>query len=132
MSIYDQVKAEIGDGPKMAIRGDFKTFFGYARGSFIGQFPSKADAIAAGAVTVEDNFDETGYRAAQDAYHKHWNAVSSVWRDRLRALNPHLNDKVFDIVFALAEEDGHSSGHAEVENYIDKYADFAQRVLAAA
>ena len=132
MSIYDDVKAEFGAGPAYANKSDFTTVFGYKGGQVIGEFPNKADATAAGATVTESNFDDIAFRAAQTAYHDHQAKISAEWNARVRAQYPEVNDAVFALVSAKAWQDGHSSGHGEVEIYTSDYVDFAMQVIEAA
>lgn len=42
-----------------------------------------------------------------------------------------LNEAQHNIVYAVAYEQGHSSGYSEVEAYYDEYAEMARKLLAA-
>jgi hypothetical protein len=131
MSIYDTVKAEIGDGPSYAARSDYTKYFGYAGGKSLGQFDSIADANKAGAKSTEKTFDEEGYRAADKAYRDHQGAIQTEWYNRVRAEYPEVNDAVFSAAYSLAYDRGHSSGYGEVELYISDYVEFAVKVIEA-
>lgn len=131
MSIWDTVKEEFGDGPKVPSRSDFTTYFGYAGGEVLGSFPTAQAARDAGATTSEINFNSDGFEAARNAYHAFSRARAAEWRKRVRELNTHVNDATFDAALALAEERGHSYGLTEVEGHLDDYITFAEKVIAA-
>ena len=131
MSIYDDIKAEMGDAPKYPSKSDFTRVFGYAAGKPIGDFSSKSEAVAAGAKSTETVVDEAGFKAARDAFGEHNAAISKAWYAAVRAEHPEVSDEVFAKVHAMAYERGHSSGYGEVEIYIDEYVDFANDIIAA-
>lgn len=130
-SHYDDAKEAIGPGPKMPCKGEFTVYFGYAKGTTIGSFSSKDEAMAAGATTTERSFDQEGYDAAVKAYRDHNTLIMDEWIARMRAEHSDLNDEVFNITYGMAYENGHSSGLHEVELYVDDFAEFAKKVIAA-
>jgi hypothetical protein len=130
MSIFDQVKAELGDGPAYVRRTDFTKYHGYANGKNIGTFDTKGEAIEAGAKTTEKVIDEDGFEVARDAYQAHQAKIMQIWKDRLRADNDDISNEVFDLVYDKAYDDGHSSGMSEVELQLDEGLDLARKILA--
>jgi hypothetical protein len=132
MSIYEDIKTAAGAAPAYPHKNEFTSVFGYAYGQSIGSFPNKAAAEKAGAKTTEAAFDAPAFDAAKALYDAHYSAILTEWKARVRAEYPEINDKVFALIDGLAYEDGHSAGYHEVELYIDKYAEFAKAVIAAA
>lgn len=129
-TIYDAVKAELGEGPAYASRNDFTSYHGYAGGRVIGKFDTKTAAIDAGAATTEKTFDDEGFMAARAAYQAHQTKVQEAWIARLKAENPDISDEVFNLVYAEAYERGHSAGYGEVELYLDDGLDLARKIIA--
>lgn len=132
MSTYDNVKAEMGDGPAYPNKADFTTYFGYKAGNPLGTFPDRDAAVKAGAVTIEKNFDKDGYEVARTAYRNHEKMMGDEWRRSVRAEYPEVNDKVFELAMAKAWSDGHAYGHGEVELHLADEIEFALKVIAAA
>lgn len=130
--IYDNIKAELGDGPPYPNRITFTTYYGYKTGVVIGQFATAQEALAAGATTTEKSLDEKAFRAANNAYRLHQQRLGEAFYARLRAEHPDLSDAVFALVYGKAYEDGHSAGFQEVELYVNTIADFACQIMAAA
>ena len=51
------------------------------------------------------------------------------WKSVLRADYSHLSDKVFDLCYSKAWEDGHSAGYDEVASHVSDYAEFAEKTM---
>jgi hypothetical protein len=131
MSTYEEVKAELGDGPPYVRRSDFNRVFGYSKGAYLGEFRTVEEAFAEGATATEAVCDEDAYKLAHESYATHLKKVYDEWRRRVRSQYVDVNDAVFEIIFAKAWEDGHSAGYGEVELYVDDYVDFATGIIAA-
>lgn len=130
MTLYDEIKAKHGDGPKWASRSDHTSYYGYAGGKTLGTFDTVQAAKDAGAVSTEKVFDEAAFKAAQAAHTAHQNMITSEWCDEMKN-DSGLSDEVFALVYAMAYERAHSAGYNEVELYVDVYTDFATSIIKA-
>lgn len=57
--------------------------------------------------------------------------ATKIWKDALRDEYDYLDDRIFDVAFSKAWEDGHSGGHDEVANCMIGVVEFVDRILAA-
>lgn len=131
MSIYDQVVADMGIGPKYTSRKDYTKYFGYAAGNVIGKFDSTDEAKKAGAATTEKVFDKDAYDAANDAYRAHNTNIMQEWTRRLKVEHSEVNEATFNILYAAAYDDSHSYGLHEVEQKLGDYVELANKIIAA-
>jgi hypothetical protein len=131
MSIWDEVKAEYGEGPEYPPKANFRSYIGYAGGKCVGTFPTRTDANASGAKVVEEVFDADGYEAARQAYQERRIAAEAAWYKRVRAEYPEVNNATYSIIYARAWGEGHGAGYGEVEIYILEYVQFAQDIIKA-
>lgn len=129
---YDDVVKEAGEAPAYPHKTQFTTVWGYSGGKVLGSFPSRDEAVKAGAKTTDKTTDEEKYAAAQAVYRKFHSDIHAEWMKRMRADYPEVNDAVFDIAYSEAYDRGHSSGFTEVENYIGEYVRLAVRFVKAA
>lgn len=83
---------------------------------------------------VESNVDEQAYKAARAEY----NRISSEAEAKvIQAMKSEIggygdnekDNKLFDLAYGKAYEDGHSSGFNEIYNYLLDYDDLIQRTL---
>lgn len=136
MRCYAQILNEIAPlGLSKPGKMAFTTYFGYARGQILsgpidGRFATANDAVNAGACSTETYFDEPAFQAALQSYQKLNALVSKAFHDELRAEYSEISDKIFDIAYSWAYEDGHAYGMDEVANYMIGYVDRAMSVVS--
>ena len=75
---------------------------------------------------------EQEYRTAQSAYRDEtYNLHHVVFKEDLRQEYSH-SQKIGDLIFDKAWEDGHSSGLSEVASYYGDISDFVDKIIEAA
>lgn len=65
------------------------------------------------------------------AYQKQQSAVLELWLKELREEFSHLSQKVFDVCYDKAYEDGHANGYDEVYHEMNDIVDFVEIILKA-
>lgn len=122
---FDEMYRNLMDeaGVKYPSKSDYTTYFAYKSGE------SKKFSN-----NIESNLDEQAYKAARVEY----NRVSSEVESKvIQAMKKEIggygdneqDNKLFDLAYGKAYEDGHSSGFNEIYNYLLDYDDLIQRTL---
>lgn len=103
-------------------------YFAYKNGQ-AKEFPSKTDAISYSKnyESVVSNEDEI--KDFQIEYCKKNSIASMILNLSLRKEHEHLPENVFNKVYELAYEEGHSAGHDEVTQCMIDYVDLAEVVM---
>lgn len=106
-------------------------YYGYSAGKVHGPFQSKEEAA------VFPHHEKVVVNA--DAIESFWkqrrsleSEAARLFHSCLRQEYAELSDEAYNLCYAKAYEDGHSSGYDEVANYLAEYASFAARLYAAA
>lgn len=69
--------------------------------------------------------------AWRQTYREYEEKATKIWKDALRDEYDYLDDRIFDVAFSKAWEDGHSGGHDEVAYCMIGVVEFVDRILAA-
>jgi hypothetical protein len=133
MKSYDEYLADAGidkndDGP-----GRKYVYYAYKGGKSYGPFFSREEAKA-----ISSNI-EGAYCPEQDKIYSEWEAARRPLIEKahdnyqvdLRARHSDLPDKIFQITYSWAYDEGHSAGYDEVSACLYGAANFAKEVMAA-
>ena len=129
---YDLMDEAKAAGVKYPKRSDYTVYYAYKCGK-AKQFDSfeKAKGFSS---NVETNLDKNAYQAALSAYNQAVREaeakVIQVMKDKfVDVANKEQNEKLFDLAYRKAYEQGHSSGFNELYNYLLDYDDLIQEVI---
>ena len=119
-------------GVKYPNKSDYTTYFAY-KGGESKKFDNYEEAKKF-SNNIESNVDKNAYEAARKAYNQ---ASSEAEAKVIQAMKKEIggygdneqDNKLFDLVYGKAYEDGHSSGFNEIYNCLLDYDDLIQRTL---
>lgn len=131
---FDEMYRNLMDeaGVKYPSKSDYTTYFAYKSGESK-RFDTYEEAKKF-SNNIESNVDKNAYEVARKAY----NQVSSEAEAKvIQAMKKELggygdnerDNKLFDLAYGKAYEDGHSSGFNEIYNCLLDYDDLIQRTL---
>jgi hypothetical protein len=131
---FDQMYRDLMDeaGVKYPNKSDYTTYFAY-KGGESKKFDNYEEAKKF-SNNIESNVDKNAYEAARKAYNQ---ASSEAEAKVIQAMKKEIggygdneqDNKLFDLVYGKAYEDGHSSGFNEIYNCLLDYDDLIQRTL---
>jgi len=131
---FDEMYRNLMDeaGVKYPSKSDYTTYFAYKSGE--SKCFDTYEEAKKFSNNIESNLDEQAYKAARVEY----NRVSSEVESKvIQAMKKEIggygdneqDNKLFDLAYGKAYEDGHSSGFNEIYNYLLDYDDLIQRTL---
>ena len=131
---FDQMYQDLLDeaGVKYPSKSDYTTYFAYKNGESK-KFDTYEEAKKF-SNNIESNVDEQSYKVARAEYGR----ISSEAEAKvIQAMKKEIggygdnerDNKLFDLAYGKAYEDGHSSGFNEIYNYLLDYDDLIQRTL---
>jgi hypothetical protein len=131
---FDQMYRDLMDeaGVKYPNKSNYTTYFAYKSGESK-RFDTYEEAKKF-SNNIESNVDKNAYEAARKAYNQ---ASSEAEAKVIQAMKKEIggygdneqDNKLFDLVYGKAYEDGHSSGFNEIYNCLLDYDDLIQRTL---
>lgn len=131
---FDQMYRDLMDeaGVKYPNKSTYTTYFAYKSGESK-RFDTYEEAKKF-SNNIESNVDKNAYEAARKAYNQ---ASSEAEAKVIQAMKKEIggygdneqDNKLFDLVYGKAYEDGHSSGFNEIYNCLLDYDDLIQRTL---
>lgn len=120
----------VGYNPKGRPPERLYTYFAYHKGKVVEcKTEQEAKKLSLNVEKVVTNQEEI------DIYWKQQSSLESkaldVFHKALRDEYNHLKDDVYNLCYAKAYEDGHSSGYDEVASYLGDYVEFAENIIKA-
>jgi len=119
---------------KFPMKVDFTKYYCYNAGKVIGDGVSYDEAKQierenSGCI-IEKYIDMKAYEKALQEHRNGAFEAEQRWRKDLeKEYGVSFDDKVIEIIFEKAWQDGHSNGLKEVENYFDEYLDMIKDIL---
>ena len=131
---FDKMYHDLMDeaGVKYPNKSDYTTYFAY-KGGESKKFNTKEEAMAF-SNNIEANLDKAAYEAARSKYNQEDNkAIEKVVQAMKKEIGGYgdneKDNKLFDLIYCEAYEDGHSSGYNEIYNYLLDYDNLIQRAI---
>jgi flagellar biosynthesis/type III secretory pathway protein FliH len=89
------------------------------------------DAIQFSKQTEKVCINQEEFDANCKAFQEVEGRAQTAWMKDLREEYSSLSDKVFNICYSQAYEDGHSAGYDEIRNYMYSTTEFAEAIISA-
>ena len=115
-------------------KADFIKYYCYKAGKVIASGVSYEEAVKIkkqyNSCLIESVVDMEAYEKAYQEYRKGALEAEKRWRkDIEKEYGVSFDDKVIEIIFKKAWEEGHSNGLREVEHYFAEYLDLVKEIL---
>lgn len=112
-------------------KSDYTTYWSYKAGQ-AKKFDNYEDAKAF-SKNIEEIFDHESYRKAMDKYNnirsKSEDAVIDLMKQELGFKNTKLDNQLFDLIYEIAYNKGHSSGYDRIFEELEELSDFANKIV---
>lgn len=112
-------------------KSDYTTYWSYKAGQ-AKKFDNYEDAKSFSKNT-EEIFDHESYRKAMDKYNnirsKSEDAVIDLMKKKLCFTNTKLDNQLFDLIYEVAYDKGHSSGYDRIFEELEELFDFANKIV---
>lgn len=105
-------------------------YVAYKNGS-ANHFDDKKEALACSTLVERLVTNEDDVRKNREELRRLNRAAFDIWYESLREEYSYFSDAVFNLVYDMANERGHSSGYDEVANCMIDVAVFAEKIIAA-